>query len=186
MKRLVPTVLLGLVASAALFLAGSAALQAQSADSEKVATLFNQMRQHVALAERDAEVLETYTRSRVSWESHARRVSAMKDHVNALIGDYNEAKGLHDEASPWQKEALDRLEPLLQGLAQHLSASIDHLNKNQGKVNLKPWQDYIKANYQYTVRTSNLIRDFMDYGDAKNTVETLEQKLELPETPGQE
>lgn len=183
MRRFVSTFLLGALAAMTLFLLGAQTLQAQAADSEKVNALFTEMKQHAALAEADAENLESYTRSSMAWETHAKRITSMKDHVNALIKDYNEVKDMRGEASPWQQEAIDRVAPLLKDMADHLTASIEHLNQNQTKVHMKPWQDYARANYEYAVHTAGLIRDFVHYGEAKNTVDKLEQKLELPETP---
>ncbi len=186
MKGLVRKVaLIALPIFAILFL-GVSGLRAQSADSEKITKLLEQVREHAVLAEQDAELLESYAHSSLGWQSHANRIERMKDHVNELIGDFNEAKTLRSDGSPWQQETIDHLEPLLQGMANHLSACIEHLNANQQKVNMKPWKDYIRANHDYASKTADLIRDYVDYGEARTKVDTLEKKLEMPSTPGEE
>ena len=165
---------------------GIPVLQAQTPDSEKITKLFTEIRVHAVLAEDDADLLESYTRSTVSWESHSRRLNDMTVHVKDLLKDYNEAQAIRGEASDWQKEAIDQIMPLVKGMADHLSASIDHLNKNQTHTNLKPWHDYVRGNREYVFRTADLIRDYVDYGEAKAKADMLEKKLQSPSSSGQE
>lgn len=167
------------IVAAALIFGSSLCAKAQSADSEKINELFNNIRQHAILAEEDAELLESYTRSRVSWQSHARRIDAMKDHVKELADDFNQASTLRAEGSPWQQDAIDHLRPLLQSMADHITAAIDHLNKNQSRTMMKPWVDYIHANRDFAAKTATLIRDYVSYGESKSAADELEKKLGL-------
>ncbi|HUY96000.1 MAG TPA: hypothetical protein VMU71_11900 [Terracidiphilus sp.] len=174
----------------ALLLTGSllvqpGSLNAQVADSPEVIQLLTQVKEHAVLAENDAQVLESYSRSAVSWHSHAVRINMMKSHVNNLIGDFNKAKELRSLGSPWQQEAIDNVEPLLKSMADHLNAAIDHLNQNQNRVKMAPWQDYVRANSELASRTASLIRDYLDYGEAANKMDDLEKKLEIPESTGE-
>ncbi|HET9101608.1 MAG TPA: hypothetical protein VFN62_14525 [Acidobacteriaceae bacterium] len=170
---------LAAIAGFAFLVLGSVCVKAQSADSEKINELFNNIRQHAAHAEADADLLESYTRSKMSWESHARRIESMRGHVKDLAADFNEASRMRAEGSQWQQDAINQLQPVLQGMADHLKATIDHLNDNQSKVHMKPWIDYVHANRDYAVRAAELIRDYVDYSEAKSATEKLEQKLQI-------
>lgn len=186
MKSISPRNILMSASILALLLAGALTLTAQKPDSKQITDLFAEMKQHATLAEDDANLLESYTRSGVSWESHARALDTIKEHVNALGVDYKEAIRLRDEGSPWQREAIDRVGPLLQGMASHLTATLEHHGKNPSHVRMQPYRDYVLANQQYAARTSALIRDLVDYGEAKAKSEELERKLELPTGSGTE
>lgn len=179
---------LAAIAAFAFLVMGSVCVKAQSADSEKINELFNNIRQHASHAEADAELLESYTRSKMSWESHARRIESIRSHVKDLAADFNEASALRPEGSKWQQEAIDQLQPVLQGMADHIKATIDHLNDNKNNVHMQPWIDYVHANRDYAVRAAELIRDYVDYSEAKSTTEKLEQKLQINPsgTPGEE
>lgn len=170
----------------ALLLWGALTLRAQNPDSKQITALFAEMKQHATLAEDDANLLESYTRSGVSWEAHARTLDTIKEHVNALGSDYNEAVRLRDDGSPWQQEAIDRVGPLLQGMAAHLTATLEHQRKNPSQVRMQPYLDYVHANQEFAVRASALIHDLVEYGEAKAKSEALEQKLELPTGSGME
>lgn len=178
--------MLGALALFAFLIPESICARAQSPDSEKINELFHNIRQHAMLAEQDAELLESYTRSSVSWETHARRIEAMRSQVKELAEDYNQASSLRSEGSPWQQDAIDHLQPLLQGMADHIKATIDHLRENPSKIRMQPWIDYVHANRDYAAKATELIRDYVTYGEAKATADDLEKKLQVPESPGEE
>lgn len=168
------------VAVFVLFLSGALIGAAQKTDSTQITKLFGDIKEHSVLAEEDAQLLESYTRSNVSWQGHADRLAQMKAHVNDLLKDYNEAQRLRDEGSPWQQEAIDQLRPLLQGMADHLTATIQHQRKNQTNVRMQAWVDYVRGNSEYATKAATFIHDLVDYGAAKSTAESLERELNLP------
>jgi len=181
MTRLVTFKALRRVALVALLIPiASMVLAAQTADSAAITKQLDEARSHSALARDDAALLDSYIRSRVSWQTHAARLQSMKEHVNNLINDYKQLGAMREEGSEWQKEGIDRIDPLLRSMADHLGATIKHLNDNQNRINLPEYRDYVRANYELIDKTHNLIRDFVDYGDARMKADNLEQKLELP------
>jgi hypothetical protein len=164
----------------ALLLVSSMTVAAQKADSYKIAELFNQIKEHSALAEDDAQLLESYTRSGAHWQSHARQLAQVKDHVDGLLNDYNEAQLLRSEGSPWQQAAIDQIRPVLKTMTDHLNATIEHQRNKPSHIRFQAWIDYVHANREYTTKASNLIHDVVDYGKANETASLLEKKLQLP------
>ena len=154
--------------------------KAQTTASPKVNDLLKEAKTHAVLAEDDAQTLDGYTRSKLSWQSHATRVHEMKEHANDLIRDFNQLSSMRAEASPWQQEAIDRISPLLQEMAAHLTATIDHLNDNQSRTHMPQYQEYVHANRELMTKTARLISEFADYSEAKTVANELEKKLELP------
>jgi len=154
--------------------------KAQTIDSSKVNDLLKETKTHAVLAEDDAQTLDAYTRSKLSWQSHATRVHEMKEHANDLIRDFNQLSSMRADASPWQQEAIDRINPLLQEMAAHLTATINHLNDNQSRTHLPQYREYVHANRELMMKTARLISEFADYSEAKTVANELEKKLELP------
>ena len=152
---------------------------AQTPDSSDINDLLKQVKIHAALAQDDAGTLESYTRSRVSHRSHGNRLEQMKGHANDLIEEFNKLGALRPSGSPWQQEAIDRIQPLLQQMSSHLTTTIDHYNENQSQVNMPPYRDYVKTNHEFMTKTARLISDFVDYGETKAETEALEKSLEL-------
>ena len=170
----------GMVAVIAIaFTLGVRTLPAQSRDSEEISKLLSLAKSHAVLLEQDASLLDSYTRTKIGWQSHAQKLSEIKEHINAL-GKVN--KDLDDEralGSPWQQKAIDQIDPLLREMANVLTVTIMHLNDHPSQVHLSAYRDYAHANSELASKTAGMIRDFVDYDEAKSKAESLEAKLEL-------
>jgi len=155
--------------------------QAQNKDSKVITDLLKEAESHAILASVDAETLESYTRSHtVSWQSHAYRLRNVADHANDLIQDFNKLSSMRSEGSPWQQEAIDRVDPLLKEMADHLNTTIAHFRVNKHRVNMPAFDNYVKADREYMGRTSELISSFVDYGQTRAKAIDLEASLDLP------
>jgi len=160
----------------------SPAAPAQNADSKAINELLKEAESHAILASDDSETLESYTRSHtMSWESHAHRLRTIADHANNLIEDFNKLSSMRDQGSPWQQDAIDRVDPLLKEMADHLNTTIAHFKDNKHRVNMPAFHDYVKANREYMGRTSELISSFVEYGETRAKANGLEASLDLPQ-----
>ncbi|MHB2007347.1 MAG: hypothetical protein ACYCOX_04790 [Acidobacteriaceae bacterium] len=153
---------------------------AQNADSAEISSLLSEAQHHAALLDDDADQLVSYTRSKLHWESHAQQLESMKTHVNNLGNVTAQLNNLRSDGSPWQQQAIDQINPLLQEMADHLTATINHLNENQQQVHMPAYEDYARGNYELASRTSQLIKDYVNYDKARSQSQSLEQKLEVP------
>jgi hypothetical protein len=178
--RLILRISVGLAVVVLLLVIKGPAAVAQNADSAEISNLLSKAQHHATLLDNDADKLVGYTRSNLNWKSHAEQLESMKTHVNNLGKITAQLNDLRSEGSPWQQEAIDQINPLLQQMADHLTATINHLNENRNRVNMPAYQDYARGNYELASRTSELIKDYVNYDKAKSQSLALEQKLELP------
>jgi len=148
-------------------------------DSEQVSKLLSEARTLAFQVKEDAVTMESYTRMNVSWESHAAAINQIREHVNALGRQVTKLNGAKGAASPWQKIAIDRINPYLDELGGYTAAVIDHLNGTP-RHNMEEYKDYLEANVDYSSDLAAMIADFVDYGNAKQRMERLSAKLELP------
>lgn len=170
----------------ALLLAMSPAIRAQAkSDSPEISRLFSQAKANAVLVANDADKLEAFALSGVSWQSHARQLEQMRGHVNDLIGDVNGLAQQRSEGSAWQQEAIDRIDPLLTSMADHLTATIRHFNENRHFARLQPYKEYARGNRVLADKTLAVIRDFVDYSEARAEAEALEQKLSPATVPAE-
>ena len=155
-----------------------AALKAAE-DSAEVTRLLADAKTEAVELKTDASDMEAYTRSTRSWETYAGKLVMIKGHVNNTGKLLTKLKDAEATGSPWQQTAIKRIEPLLKEMADNTEATISHLNANQGKVHFPEFTDYVKANYELATDIEALIRDFVDYGSAKEKFERLGSKLEV-------
>ena len=113
-----------------MFLLVATLLPAQNTENPEVAQLLLDCRDHAIQLSRDADELESLTRSNASWQSHAVKLEEMKDDVNAMGRLAPKLLESRDSASPWQQQAIDRMMPLLNELAANTNAAIQHLSQS--------------------------------------------------------
>lgn len=66
-------------------------------------------------------------------------------------------------------------------------ATTEHLNANHGRVHAAKFRDYAVANYHAAEKLVALVGDYLDYGEARETLELLSQKLMwLKRAPGRQ
>lgn len=162
------------------FLACPATLKAVSIpDSPEITKLLADVKGEAAELKSDAEDLNTFANSNLSWASHASKIELMKTHINnsgKLLAQMQDSEAL---GSPWQQTAIRRIEPVLRELAENTERTIHYLNENQMKIHFGEFKDYVKANYELATDLETLIRDFVAYGEAKQKLEKLGEKLEI-------
>lgn len=158
----------------------SPTIWAQSKDSEQISNLLAQAKSHAVLADHDAGTLESYTRSKLNWRSHADKLDGMKQHINELLKVDKQLNDLRAQGSPWQQTAIDQIDLHLRELADLLTTTINHLNDNQSRIHMREYREYVEGNHDLTTKIAEMIDDFVDYDKAKSKATSLEQKLELP------
>src|SRR6266403_1446946 len=162
----------------------SAHLQTRAAglpeDNNEVTQLLEDIKVQAADLQRDSDELESFSRSNVSWESHAAELEAMKERINKIGQTIQKLQNMRGSASPWQQEAIDRISPVAQKLASNTTAAIEHLNKEPSRIREPQYQQYIKSNAEAATNLATLVKDFVEYGKTRTNLEAYERRLELP------
>lgn len=156
------------------------ALAAAAPDSEQVNQLLADAKSQAYQISLDASTMESYTRSSTTWQTHATAVMQMKEHINAAGSTLAKLDAARKMASPWQATAIDRIKPLLKEIAFDTSAEIDYINSSPQRLMLPAYKDYLEANADSASVLSALISDFVNYGNTKDRLQHLREKLELP------
>jgi hypothetical protein len=147
-------------------------------DSEQVSKLLSEAKTMAFQLKEDAVTMESYTRMNLSWQSHATAINQIKDHINALGQQVTKLKAARDTAAPWQKTAIDRINPFLDELGGYTTAVIEHINGDK-KHTIADYNDYLQANADYASDLASMIADFVDYGNSRQRVDRLGAKLEI-------
>jgi hypothetical protein len=155
---------------------------AEKPDSEQVSNLLSQASTMAFQLKADAETMETFTRTSVSWQSHASAIAQIKEHANALAKQVDKLKAVREDASPWQTTAIDRIGPYLDEMSGYIDAVIENLNQHPERLNTAEYKDYLEANADYASDLANMIGNFLDYGRTRERLERRADKLEVPTT----
>ena len=153
---------------------------ADKPDSEQVSKLLSEARTMAFQLKDDAETMQTFAGMKVGWETHRDAMSRIKEHVNALAQQVDKLKAARDDASPWQKAVIDRIDPYMSELNGYSEAVIENLSKHPERLGTPEYKDYLSANADYAGDLASMIADFVDYGRTKDRLQNLADKLEVP------
>ena len=160
-------------------LSGLAPAQQNNEENAEVSRLLSDAREKAAVLSRDADEMEAMTRSAVSRESHATMLETMKEDVNNLAKSVEKLNAPRDSASSWQRQAIDRMMPLMKELASNTTAAINHLKEQPTRPIAGSYTEYLKQNAETARELSDMISSFVQYGQTRAKLEKLEQKLEV-------
>jgi len=181
MRKAVPLLVLTILVFAQMGL-WAAPQGGRTPDSKEVSDLLSQAKTEAVQLHQDASDMEAFSHMNVGWATHADRIMTIRDDVNKMGETVAKLNRAESEASPWQKTAIRRVNPLLQEMGANVTATIEHLNKEKGQfINTPEHQDYLKANAELADKMAGLISDFVDYGQTRERFRTLSDKLELSE-----
>lgn len=166
--------------SAGLVLHGTIA-SAAGEDSPEIARLLSEAKSEATELTADSEDLASFAWSRASWTSHASKITMIKEHVNNTGKLLAKLQEQESSGSTWQTAAIARIRPLLKELASSTEEVIRRLNDHPDRVHLPEYRDCVKAHYELATDLEALIRDFVNYGEAKEKLEKLQEKLKVTE-----
>jgi hyperosmotically inducible protein len=165
-------------ASASLQGSSSAFEQAMPATpaQKEVDKLLKQLSSNAAIAGRHAEALDSFTRGtpRLQHETHAAALTGAKEAINAMGADLRKLQELRPSALPWQQAVIDRVEPVLTGLAGHATEAIERLNQDRGRLHSQEYRDAVGNLYAYAGQARNLIAVNLDYAQAREKLNRLD------------
>ncbi len=152
-------------------------LRAADTDSAQVAKLLSETKTMAFELKEDAVTMESFKYINVGRESQAVAINTIRDHINALGKQVVKLQAVEAEASPWQKTAIERINPYLEEMVGYTSAVIEHITT--GEHNFAEYKDYLEANADYATDLAAMIGDFVNYGNSKHRFERLGAKLEV-------
>ena len=116
---------------------------------------------------RDSATLESFTRSNVSWRSHAAQVNTIRTHINQLGQTLSQLEAARDSAGKPQQEAIDRIRPVLEELASNTTAIIDQLNQNPRRLTDPTYREFLRANDDLAANLNQQTSDIIAFSRAE-------------------
>jgi len=148
-----------------------------NAAAADVDQLFQQARSQALQLRRDSATLESFTRSRMSWQSHNAQVSTITTHVNDLGQTLSQLQAARDSAGKASQQAIDRIQPILQELASNTTSIIEHLNQNPNRLRDPTYREYLRANADLASTLAEQTSNIVAFADAQRRFEEAQAKL---------
>jgi hyperosmotically inducible protein len=149
---------------------------------KEVDKLLKQISSNAAITSRHADALESFTRRgpELQFETHAAELTRAKEAINAMGSDFRRLQELRPSALPWQQLVIDRMEPVLVGLAGHATAAIERLNQDRRGLPSQEYRDAVGNLYAHAAEARNLIGVNLDYAQAREKLNRLDSSALEP------
>lgn len=146
----------------------------------EASNLLEQVRSSAFKLDRQAETLETFGRNnQISRESHGNQLNQIREQINTLGGHLARLQEIKHVTAPWQRMAIERVQPAAVQLAVRTEAAIQHLNENGTYLFAPAYQDHLVAIRDQSAVVKNHVDTALAYADAQQRLNQLQDKLEL-------
>jgi len=123
--------------------------------------------------------LNSYSRSNLTWQTHAEKVDEVKSQVNTLGRNLTEMEALQADAAPWQDDAIRSIRPLLEQIADSTESVILYIRENPRLINFAEYEDMLADKHELASELATLTKDYVKYGESKDKLEQLHTELDL-------
>lgn len=130
----------------------------------------------------DGDQLASFSRSNLSWETHADQLNRMREQINTIGDQLARLQEIRHVTSPLQQRAIDRVVPVAAELASHTQAAIEHLNENRSYLFAPAYNDHLAAIADGAEEMNGFLQNYVDYNSTQQAMEQLQQKLGIVES----
>jgi hypothetical protein len=170
---------LSFLAVAVLSLMPAMASAKSAPDSEEFSGFLAEARTEAVQLQKSAEEMNSFVHYTTNWKTEAAKLEETKTHVNKLAELFTKMNNVL-AASPWQRQAVADVTPMVEELSANVSMTIYHLGENPDRFIFTSFPEYVAANAELASEISYALSDYVTYGEAKQKAEELYFELELP------
>jgi uncharacterized surface protein with fasciclin (FAS1) repeats len=126
---------------------------------------------------RDAAMLESMRRNRgLSWETHSRELSVMKDHITDMGTMLAELEGMKPKATLFQEKAIEAARPHLEDMAQRVEKAISLLTEDRRSTVKAEYTDNLHGIWASADRLYQDFDTIIDYHEARMRLQELTEE----------
>jgi hypothetical protein len=148
-----------------------------SAMAQDVSALFEEARSTAVQLSRDANTMESFSRSNLSWKGHGTQITQIQEHINKAGQILSQMQSARGGAQQWHQDAIDGITPILKELASNTEAIIHHLNENPNRLKDPTYVEYLRSNAQLANQLSAAVGNVVDFDKTKTRMQEMEGKM---------
>ena len=142
----------------------------------EASSLLKEVQFTATLLNRDAAILQSYSRAALSRESHADRITTVKHHINTMGEKLNRLQAIRHLVTPWQQQAIDSVVSPAVMLAAHTQAAIEHLNDRRNSLWHPDYTDHLRGIYDRSGQVKEAVNLHLDMADTQDKLERLQER----------
>jgi hypothetical protein len=150
--------------------------ETSSPSAAEASRLLKEVRTIAYNLERDAATLETYSFSRMYWQTHADQLRLAKQHINAIGERLQSLQTIRSTAAPWQQQAIASIAPVAAQLAARTEDAINHLNENRNHLFAPEYTDHLSTIADHSDQLKKSVNIFLEMASTQEKLDSLRDK----------
>ena len=125
---------------------------------------------------RDAAMLESTRRNKLSWQTHSSHLSTMKEHINEMGKMLAALEAMKPKATLFQEKAIEAARPHLEDMAQRVEKGMKWLNEDRSSVSKAEYKDNLHGIWSSADQMYRNVDTIIDYHDARMRLHELTEE----------
>ncbi len=142
----------------------------------EAARLLKEVQSTATVLTRDADLLHSYTRGSLSWESHVNQVNLVKSHINTMGKHLDRLQAIRHLATPQQQQAIQSVVPAALILATHTESAIEHLNDRDKPLWDQEYKNHVRGISSRSGQVKQVVDLHLDIADTQDKLERLQEQ----------
>lgn len=142
----------------------------------EAARLLKEVQSTATVLTRDADLLHSYTRGSLSWESHVNQVNVVKSHINTMGKHLDRLQAIRHLATPQQQQAIQSVVPAALILATHTESAIEHLNDRDKPLWDQEYKNHVRGISSRSDQVKQVVDLHLDIADTQDRLERLQEQ----------
>ena len=146
---------------------------------EEASRLLKEIQSTATVLTRDADLLHSYTRGSLSWETHVNQVNLVRDHINAMGKHLDRLQAIRHLATPAQQKAIQSVVPAALILASHTESAIEHLNDRDKPLWDQEYKNHLRGIWGRSGQVKEVVDLHLDIANTQDKLERLQERSAL-------
>ena len=142
----------------------------------RVDDLLAQFESRAIETRRDAAMLESTRRNKLSFESHSSNLSMMKEHINEMGKMLADLEAMKPKATLFQEKAIEAARPHLEDMARRVEKGINWLREDRRSISKAEYNDNLHGIWMSSDQLYRDVDTIIDYHEARMRMNELTEE----------
>ena len=110
----------------------------------------------------EADELRQVGTSMCSPDWHVEKLTALKREVNRMGQEISSLRSERESISPWERQAVDEVLPLLQAIATNAQGAIQYFNENRDRLWVETYREYVDGVWHGSDQMAKVLKSYLE------------------------
>jgi hypothetical protein len=116
--------------------------------------------------------------TQITADSQYEHLTALRDEINAIGRGISSLDAESQSLAPWEKQAMDKVQPLLHETAADTEKAINFFNANKHELWREDYRNDVSGAFHGSEQIEKTLKDYLKFAQARDEEQRLRQSLD--------